>query len=174
MGTKDEGGDPFSQRIAAVLAKRAGYICSICGAGTVGPSETNPAKAKSVGVAAHITASRPGGPRYDARLSSEQRRSPENGIWLCQTCSRLIDANGGKDHPAEMLLKRKSKHESEISRSLGKAKGEDYSELAGRIDATGIGDVTGANIQAPTRIKPGTYVSASGIGRVTGVRIGGK
>ncbi|MDX3587677.1 hypothetical protein [Streptomyces europaeiscabiei] len=45
----------------------------------------------NLGVAAHIRAASPGGPRYDATMSPEQRRSAENAIWLCNTCSKVID-----------------------------------------------------------------------------------
>ncbi|MGB3519025.1 MAG: hypothetical protein WBA43_21400 [Elainellaceae cyanobacterium] len=38
-----------------------------------------------------MTAASSGGPRYDASLSSQQRKSPENGIWLCQNCAKLVD-----------------------------------------------------------------------------------
>ncbi|SEH54401.1 hypothetical protein SAMN05660691_00004 [Rheinheimera pacifica] len=47
----------------------------------------------SIGVAAHICAASPGGPRYNPNMSEEQRTSYDNGIWLCQTCSRLIDVD---------------------------------------------------------------------------------
>lgn len=46
----------------------------------------------SEGIAAHITAASAGGPRYDAGLTAEQRRAPENGIWLCTNCARVIDS----------------------------------------------------------------------------------
>lgn len=47
-------------------------------------------------------------------------------------------------------------------------------EVAGTHEATGIGNITGLDIQGPAKIKPGTVVKASGIGNVTGTRIGGK
>jgi hypothetical protein len=47
----------------------------------------------NIGVAAHITAASPGGPRYDPNLSAEDRKSPDNGIWLCQSCAKLIDSD---------------------------------------------------------------------------------
>jgi hypothetical protein len=45
----------------------------------------------NIGVAAHISAASPGGARYEADLSPEQRADSSNGIWLCQTCAKLID-----------------------------------------------------------------------------------
>jgi tricorn protease-like protein len=47
----------------------------------------------NVGVAAHITAASPGGPRYDPSLSSAERRSSTNGLWACQTCAKHIDSD---------------------------------------------------------------------------------
>jgi hypothetical protein len=86
--------DDFSQQIKRTLAQRVGYICSNpkCRTSTSGP-HTIPSKSIIVGVAAHITAAAPGGPRYDPNLLETQRRSPENGIWLCQNCAKLIDSD---------------------------------------------------------------------------------
>jgi hypothetical protein len=42
-------------------------------------------------VAAHITAASPDGPRFDAVLTPEQRRGPENAVWLCQRCGKAVD-----------------------------------------------------------------------------------
>lgn len=44
-----------------------------------------------VGVAAHIHAAAPGGPRYLATMSSGERRSIQNGIWLCGVCGTWVD-----------------------------------------------------------------------------------
>ncbi len=167
------GDDAFSKSTVDVLAKRAGHVCSNpdCRAGTSGPSDADTTKAVNVGVAAHITADSSGGPRYDATLTSEQRRSADNGIWLCQNCARKIDVNNGIDYPVNKLNKWKADHEAEVASSIGKA--QRY-ELAGNIEATGFRKVVGADIQKPTRIAPGTHVSATGFEQVTGVRIGGR
>lgn len=84
--------DNFSDPVKRALANRVAGKCSNpdCGAVTVGP-QGDPAKFTNIGVAAHITAAAPGGPRYDATLSLEERYSPENGIWLCQNCAKLVD-----------------------------------------------------------------------------------
>jgi hypothetical protein len=53
-------------------------------------------------VAAHITAAAVGGPRYDQKLLLDERRSPSNGIWLCQSCSKLVD-NDELKYPVTLL-----------------------------------------------------------------------
>ena len=47
----------------------------------------------NIGVAAHITAAASGGPRFDPQLSPDQRSAAANGIWLCQSCAKLIDSD---------------------------------------------------------------------------------
>jgi len=44
-------------------------------------------------MAAHITAAAPGGPRYNPDLSSAERAGIANGIWCCNKCGHLIDAD---------------------------------------------------------------------------------
>jgi len=87
------GYDAFDAKTVDQIAARAGYRCSMptCRAPTSGPSETRASGASNVGVAAHISAGSEGGPRYDPTLSSSERRSRANGIWLCQTHAKLID-----------------------------------------------------------------------------------
>lgn len=86
--------DNFNQRIKDALAKRVGYHCSnpSCRKMTSGPHSIED-KSVNVGVAAHISAASKGGPRYDPSSSSEYRSSVQNGIWLCQTCAKLIDSD---------------------------------------------------------------------------------
>lgn len=86
--------DDFAAPVVNTLSKRVATRCSNpgCRLPTSGP-RTEPTKAINIGVAAHITAASPGGPRYDSTMTSEQRCSIENGIWLCQTCSILIDSD---------------------------------------------------------------------------------
>lgn len=86
--------DDFSESTKTLLAKRAGFRCSnpSCRKPTSG-SNVDPNKATNIGVAAHICAAALGGPRYDSEMTPEERKSPQNGIWLCQSCSKLIDSD---------------------------------------------------------------------------------
>ena len=86
--------DDFSRTTKDLIARRVGYRCSNpdCQRPTMGP-QANPLKTINIGVAAHLTAASGGGSRFDASLTGEQRRSPDNGIWLCETCAKLIDTD---------------------------------------------------------------------------------
>ena len=86
--------DDFSQKTKETLARRVGMRCSNpgCRKPTAGPA-SSPTDCVNIGVAAHITAASPGGPRYNEKCSPEQRCSIENGLWLCQNCAKLIDSD---------------------------------------------------------------------------------
>lgn len=113
--------DEFSQETKHVLAQRVGCRCSNpdCRVLTSGP-QIEPTKALNIGVAAHITAAASGGPRFDPRLSEEQRRNPENGIWLCQNCAKLVD-NDERAYPAELLRNWKRQAEAKAILEMGRA-----------------------------------------------------
>lgn len=89
--------DDFPQKVKDLLAKRAGFRCSnpACRHITIG-ANSNPQKTTNIGVASHISAAAQGGPRYSSEISSDERSSIENAIWLCQTCSVLIDRDSEK------------------------------------------------------------------------------
>jgi hypothetical protein len=85
--------DDFPKPTIRLLAQLVGYRCSnpYCGAPTIGPDKSD--QIVILGVAAHIKAASPGGPRSDPSLTSEQRKHPDNGIWLCQNCGKLVDSD---------------------------------------------------------------------------------
>ena len=95
--------DDFTSATKELLANRVGRRCSnpACRKLTCG-ANTNPEKVTNIGVAAHICAAAQGGPRYDASMTPEERKSFENGIWLCQSCSKLIDTDITR-YPKELL-----------------------------------------------------------------------
>jgi hypothetical protein len=81
----------FDAQVRRRLADRAGHQCSICGTHTTGPSDDPTRVVNNVGVAAHVRGARPGSCRYDSAMSSDERSSIDNGIWLCQVCAKRID-----------------------------------------------------------------------------------
>ena len=87
MSTRDN----FKSSTKIRLRERVNGICCRCRGATLG-AHTDPTKgAVNVGVAAHICAAAPGGPRYDKKMTPAQRSHFDNGIWLCQSCSTFID-----------------------------------------------------------------------------------
>lgn len=116
--------DEFTKTVIEVLAKRVRNRCSRCKAPTSGPHSSE-SKAVVVGVAAHITAASEGGPRYDPLLGPDERSGASNGIWLCQTCAKLIDSDVAR-YPLEVVRHLKSQAEEEA-----------LAEIEGRLPAEG-------------------------------------
>lgn len=114
------GRDDFPDATKRALAARANTRCSNpgCRAPTSGPQEDS-SKAVNVGVAAHITAAAPGGPRHDASLSPEDRGGISNGIWLCQNCAKRVD-NDTNAFNAATLRRWKDDAEQEARETIGK------------------------------------------------------
>jgi len=102
----------FPNDIKQLLAQRVAMRCSNpnCRQQTSGPCE-DPNESLNIGVAAHITAAAEGGPRYDPAMTSEERASQENGIWLCQNCAKLVD-NDVKRYTTEVIHEWKRLSES--------------------------------------------------------------
>jgi len=123
--------DDFDSKTIEALAKRASYICSNpgCRSLTICPSDVDTKKYIYVGKAAHITSAAAKGPRHDATLTNSERRSIENGIFLCATCADMIDKNGGVDFPVDEIKQWKSQHESwargNLNRSISSLISED-------------------------------------------------
>ncbi|KKL23540.1 hypothetical protein LCGC14_2424370, partial [marine sediment metagenome] len=118
--------DGFNKSVIEVLAKRAAYICSnsACKTLTIGPSPEVVDTFDYIGKAAHITAAARGGPRFNSSMTSEERKSIDNGIFLCSNCAEMVDKNNGADYPVELLQKWKSTHDSWVRDNLNKRKPE--------------------------------------------------
>jgi hypothetical protein len=112
--------DDFSIAVKKALADRVGHLCSNseCRALTSGPQD-DPARAINLGVAAHITAASPGGPRFDPDLRPEDRAASLNGIWVCQNCAKLID-NDVQRFSVEVLQQWKADAEADAKARVGK------------------------------------------------------
>lgn len=118
----DSRRDNFRPTTRRSLGLRVRFICSrpACKAPTVCASSEGPEATIDVGVAAHICAAAPGGPRYDSSMTPEERRGIENGIWLCQTCASLIDRDDDR-FQIDTLLQWKHEHEAEVAQQVGLA-----------------------------------------------------
>lgn len=105
----------FSAATRKILAERAGYQCSVlnCGRSTVGPGHDQ--AVVNIGMAAHIYAASPGGPRGTGGLSAAERSEPENGIWCCYVHGKAIDSNSGTGFSAIQLKAWKRLHEARKS-----------------------------------------------------------
>jgi hypothetical protein len=71
----------------------------------------------STGEAAHIHAASPGGKRYLASMTKEQRTHIDNAIWMCGTHATLIDQDE-VTYPAQKLVAWKREHEDRVAAEL--------------------------------------------------------
>jgi len=125
---KTSNRDHFSNTTKTALAKRAGFTCSICKAGTVGLSNESPYSVSCIGVAAHITAAAPSGARYDASMDKSERVSITNAIWLCSNHAALIDRDSST-WTIEKLQQIKKEHEEFVKQNIGIPQRGDISTL---------------------------------------------
>jgi hypothetical protein len=166
--------DDFDKKIVDAIGKRASFICSNpdCRSMTLCPSAEDESKFIYVGKAAHITAAAEGGPRYDSGLTPEQRKSTNNGIFLCSNCADMIDKNNGIDFSVDQLMLWKREHEEWVVKNLNKSLNSLITTIDGEHTARGKGNVTGIRTTRPTFFKPGTKSTAEGEGNVTATYIG--
>lgn len=117
---KTNNRDDFPEGIKRILRDRVGGYCSnpSCVHATVGPN-SNPNKTTIIGEAAHIKAAAPGGPRYDENMSAEERKSIDNGIWLCSICAAMIDKDPAL-YSVDLLHEWKRLAEEKAAMLLGK------------------------------------------------------
>jgi hypothetical protein len=110
--------DEFTDKVKQKLAKRVGHRCSnpTCHQATSGPSLST-TESVNMGVAAHITAAAPRGARYDPSLTREQRKSYDNGIWLCKYCGDLVDKDA-ETYPVNLLRTWKTTAENDAAIEL--------------------------------------------------------
>lgn len=111
--------DDFTPNDKRIMAERVSWKCSFpgCGRNTVGPNSGDPTKKINNGIAAHIHAAAPGGPRYNPQMTSTERKHISNGIWMCRDHGSLIDADY-TEYSAKTLHDWKSQAEKRASDSL--------------------------------------------------------
>lgn len=131
--------DDFTEKTKRTLQGRVGNRCSNpnCRCLTSGPN-FHEEKVTTIGEAAHITAASQNGPRYDPSLDSSQRQHISNGIWLCATCSKLIDKDE-KNYPIELLMSWKANAEALCHNELERAGQSNFEEDDEKKEGWGCG-----------------------------------
>ena len=86
----------------------------------------------------HIKAEKPSGPRFDPKLSEEERRAAANLILLCNTCHSLVDREPQK-YTVKVLTKWKRLRERRFA-AIGDTLRQRY--VAEIVDDAEAGDVT--------------------------------
>lgn len=121
--------DDFTKVTKDALGKRVNLKCSNpdCGVNTTGPN-TTPHKSINIGKAAHICAASKGGPRYSKIMTTSQRKSINNGIWLCSNCADLIDRDEEK-YTVRLLHEWKNKAEVKADNEIGKNTQQEFDQL---------------------------------------------
>ncbi|MGD0854718.1 MAG: hypothetical protein ABSA18_02815 [Dehalococcoidia bacterium] len=127
--------DEFPKPIQRLIAERAGYICSNCSIGTIG-AHSKAGKSLKLGKACHITAAAIKGPRFDPNMTSEDRSSASNGIWLCLKCADMIDKNSER-YSADLLRTWKRDQELRIKMVL-----ESSIRLVPQIELCRLSDIS--------------------------------
>lgn len=110
--------DNFPEGVIRRLRDRVAHRCSnpSCRVATSAPHDGD--AVTNIGKAAHISAASPGGPRYDPTMTTEQRKSFANGIWLCANHADSIDRDV-TGHPVELLIQWKREAEATAKSELG-------------------------------------------------------
>jgi len=113
-----------------------------------------------VGVAAHIcaAASGEGSRRHNPKMTPEERSHIDNGIWLCATCSVLIDRDEVRFSVAAL---RRMKRKHEASRRIGGGPDEaDGDIIAFGADIIAVGNIISSG-PAGMRVRLAHFVKGS-------------
>jgi hypothetical protein len=150
--------DEFPSRVKAEIAAAVGHRCSMpdCRAPTSGPSVSQASGEAKAGVAAHIAAASPGGPRYDPAQRPQQRQSHDNAIWLCDTDARRIDTDEAR-YSRELLCAWRRTAEDRARAELGRPDAHAALERRRLVVHTIV-------IETPEQVGPGLEAFLTDIG----------
>ncbi len=119
--SKNNNRDDFSKSVKTLASERVGLRCSLCGILTKAAPKNGNSGIINIGIAAHICAAAPLGPRFDPNMTVEQRTSIDNCIWLCGNHAKLIDSDE-KAYPKEFLILKKREAENKAAEALESGK----------------------------------------------------
>lgn len=173
--------DDFRASVIKKLKERVAHRCSKpdCRVLTIGPGD-DPDSSASIGKAAHIAAAASGGPRFDPSMTPEQRRSFDNGIWLCSNHATEIDTDRAV-FPPELLKEWKALAERRARDERGRrlpepedARAEVLAVLTGatpRFTRTAISNAHAATKDRLDCLDARLWVETSYMGGVTQIGI---
>lgn len=83
----------FTAAVRSRLAASSGHGCCKPDCRAVTFCARDNGSIYPIGQAGHITGAAPGGPRYDANMTADERESDEKGLWLCGNCHKMVDSD---------------------------------------------------------------------------------
>jgi hypothetical protein len=149
-----------------VLAFRSGNTCAYpdCGAKLVFAAIHDDDLDKAVGKAAHIAAASESGPRFDPDMTTEQRGSAANLIFVCGPHHDAIDYQLHY-HTREFLLEAKEKHERKVARAIRYSMGEvrfEHLEIVCSVLSIQAAPVNNDDVELPLEIHEKIDLNAIG------------
>jgi hypothetical protein len=138
--------DDFPPSVIRKLKDRVNLRCSnpSCRVPTSAPSSKSNDAVNNTGIAAHICAASEGGARYKTTMTSKERKSIDNAIWLCAICSIKIDRDE-ESYKEEILREWKYKAEEAATSEQG-------TRLPGKDDAVNMLTVALTGAPVPKRL----------------------
>ncbi len=109
----------FAKAVKTSLALRASYICSnpACHCLTLTLTGDDATKVVYRGRAVAVCGAE-GGPRFEAGMTSNQRKAIGNAIFLCARCADSINRSKGVHYPAALLRSWKDQHKQWVRTHL--------------------------------------------------------
>lgn len=114
-------GGELGRTVAKIMFAKSGDRCAMpdCRKPLVIDKTPDGDSEALIGELAHIAGLNPGSPRYDKKMSDEERNSVDNLIAVCPSCHSKIDAQP-KMYTVEKLCKIKAEHEACVRDTLEK------------------------------------------------------
>ena len=160
---KSKNRDEFSPSTKRAIERQARGHCSNPACRRLTHAATSDGAGEiNIGQASHICAAAPGGPRYNAQMTSDERAAADNGIWLCDVHGRAVDAKDSKFTVEELRRwKRQTNEDSWRSVMHNVPYGPDMQaptpdDLGRRLRAAASADI---NVFRRTPKWPGTSVA---------------
>src|SRR5664280_23740 len=111
---------PIPERVKVIVWARAAGRCQYagCNAALIGDDISGAANANKAYIG-HIIADSADGPRGDPILSPKLAHDPDNLMLVCDAHHRVFDREMVAEHPVDVLMAMKRRHETRIKTVTG-------------------------------------------------------